>query len=75
MNIIEPRPQRVRPQTRAEQKLETNMRFRERRELSAAFDAMCAARPLKPPPYNFERARVSAAQLALRADIREGVWS
>ena len=48
---------------------------RERAAQAAAFDAMCAARPMKPPPYNFERARVSAAQLALRADIREGVWS
>ncbi len=47
---------------------------RKRAEDAAAFDAVCAARPLKPPPYNFEQRRVTAAELALRADVRAGLW-
>jgi hypothetical protein len=47
---------------------------RKRAEDAAALDAMCAARPLKPPPYNFEQRRVSASELALRADVRAGLW-
>lgn len=38
----------------------------------AAFDLMCEARPLKPPPCNFEQRRVSAGELAARADKRAG---
>lgn len=46
-----------------------------------AFDRMClpveqgGQRPLKPPPYNFERNRKTAAALALQADKRAGVWA
>lgn len=43
----------------------------------AAYDRMIAdpvLAPRKPPPYNFEQRRVSAAELALRADVKAGVW-
>jgi hypothetical protein len=39
----------------------------------AAFDALCAARPLKPPPLRQLPRVASAAELALRADRRAGV--
>ena len=39
----------------------------------AAFDAMCAARPLKPPPMRLLPAVFSPAKLALMSDIRHGV--
>lgn len=45
----------------------------DRRCQLAAFDLMCAARPLKPPPYRFAGVRVSAAAMALRADRRAGL--
>lgn len=45
----------------------------DRRCQLAAFELMCAARPLKPPPFRFEGARVSAAAMALRADKRAGL--
>lgn len=40
----------------------------------AAYERMRAARPLKPPPYNFERLRPTAASRALQADRRAGLW-
>lgn len=46
----------------------------ERRAQIAAFDEMCAARPLRPPPCDFAARARSAAALALQADRRAGVW-
>jgi hypothetical protein len=40
----------------------------------AAFELMCRGRPLKPPPCNFDSRRVTAAELALRADKKAGIW-
>ncbi len=39
----------------------------------AALHALQAARPLKPPPYNFGPARGRAALLAVREDRKAGV--
>ena len=41
---------------------------------AAAFDLMCRGRPLKPPPYDFQRVTVRASELALRADKKAGLW-
>lgn len=41
---------------------------RERTEACAALSRVQAARPLKPPPYRFEGARVSAGARALAKD-------
>jgi hypothetical protein len=38
-----------------------------------AFEALCAARPLKPPPMRLMPAVVPASLAALRRDIRLGV--
>lgn len=52
----------------------SNARTRaERTEHAAAYDAMREARPKKPPPTRFELRTVSAASIALRADIRYGL--
>lgn len=47
---------------------------REKAETLAAFEAVCASRPLKPPPTRVEAApRRSAGALALAADRRAGL--
>jgi hypothetical protein len=40
----------------------------------AAFDAMCAARPLKPPPTKFLVPIMTAAQVALKRDVKLGAY-
>lgn len=45
----------------------------ERRRANAAVLAMQAARPLKPPPYQFDRVTRTAAECALAEDRRKGL--
>ncbi len=45
----------------------------EREAAAAAYDAMRAGRPLKPPRYNFQVHALPASVLALRSDKKAGL--
>jgi len=65
---------RVKPQSIQAQKLERSQAWRDRTAAVEALHALQAARPLKPPPYDFSQRRISAAALALENDKRAGLW-
>lgn len=45
------------------------------RELAcAAWELQRRSLPKKPPPFNFQQQSVPASVLALRADVKAGLW-
>jgi hypothetical protein len=54
--------------------IDTHDRNRERKRAVSAYDAMRAARPLKPPPLPRTVYAPRASEVALLRDIREGAY-